>query len=133
MNYWILSAQLVILLVIPRARASPPDDHHMHAPDHMQQGIQLLAELAPEAVHRFKQVVQLQPAPSYMQLGLVAASEGTSNGMLLAVQAYQQAVLIQPTHEDAILELGQLLNKQNRLKEAVLPPSSVTCVFLDRS
>ena len=116
MNNCILSAQLVILLVIPRdpfSRASPPDDH-------MQQSIQLLAELPPEAVHRFKQGVQLQPVPSYMQLGLVAASEGTSSGMLLAVQAYQQAVLIQPTHEDAILELGQLLNKQNRLKEAVL-------------
>lgn len=77
----------------------------------------------PQAVKYFESLAKndeyATPHMAYYYLGRIRTDQGGDANLKLAAKAYRQALEKKPDHADSVLALGQLLNKQGKVLDAV--------------
>lgn len=77
----------------------------------------------PKAVKYFESLAKNEdyatPHMAYYYLGRIRTDQGGDANLKFAAKAYRNALEKKPDHADSVLALGQLLNKQGKVMEAV--------------
>lgn len=77
----------------------------------------------PKAVKYFEALARNEdystPHMAYYYLGRIRTDQGGDANLKLAAKAYRNALEKKPDHVDSVLALGQLMNKQGRVMDAV--------------